>query len=799
MVRCVNPRYAPPAPFRSVCYVSVSDIPSGLAAALASRYTIERELGRGGMAVVYLAHDLKHDRKVALKVLQPDVAEGVKAERFLGEIQIAAKLTHPHILGLHDSGEAAGLLYYVMPYVEGESLRDRLTREKQLPVEAALRITRDVASALGYAHSQGVVHRDIKPENILLLHGEGLVADFGIARALSAAGGQGVTEAGLAVGTPAYMSPEQASGAAVDGRSDVYSLGCVAYEMLAGHPPFAGQNTQEVLARHALDPVPSLKAARPDIPEFVERAVRKALAKVPADRWPTPAALLAALRVPSEVPARRRRTLTYAVLGVAILIAGAALGSRTLRKRVPAEQSVAVLPFLNMSGDTANEYFSDGMSEELINALVQVNGLQVPARTSAFAFKGKNVDIREIGRELNVSNVVEGSVRRAGDRVHVTAQLISVTDGYHRWSETFDRQLRLSDVIAVQEEIARAIVNALQVRLASTAGTTLVRSHTSDLQAYDLYLQGQYLWNQRTPWSVKESIRRFEAAIARDPNYAPAYAGLSFAYWVVHQLQLDSIAVDDSAIAREGRAARKAVALDDHLAEGHAALGQALGAAGNSDEALRDDRRAIELNPRYGWAHSVYALNLCARGRDDSAVAEARLAVRLDPLSASIIPAAVLLVTRHYDEALEAARTSARVGPGYRGGQGFLGRVYLATGRVPEAIAELQQALVLGLKQGRGFLGNAYARAGRRREALALLDELERDRRMTRDIRHRRQVVLDIAMIEVGLGQNERAVQTLLSEEHPRYNFQVLRDPAFDPIAHDPRYLGILRKMGVEL
>ena len=382
-------------------------IPGPLQQALAARYTIERELGRGGNAVVYLARDIKHDRQVALKVLSPELAHAVRTERFLREIQIAAKLTHPHILMLIDSGEAEHFLYYVMPYVAGESLRERLNREKRLRVEDAVRITQDVAEALGYAHAEGVVHRDIKPENILLSAGGAVVADFGIAQALSAAGEQRVTDGGLAVGTPAYMSPEQASdGEAMDGRSDVYSLGCVLYEMLAGHPPYRGDTAQEILARHALDPIPG-RAARPGVPRAVERAIAKALAKVPADRFATAIAFAGALAAP------RRRVAAYVAVGLLVLGGAAVIAQQTLL-RAPPEQSVAVLPFVNLSGDSTQEYFSDGVTEELINALTQVAGLRVPARTSSFAFKGKNTDIRDIGRRLDVATVLEGSIRRSG-------------------------------------------------------------------------------------------------------------------------------------------------------------------------------------------------------------------------------------------------------------------------------------------------------------------------------------------------------------------------------------------------
>src|SRR5437016_3880345 len=383
----------------------MSGVPGRLQVALAERYTINRELGRGGMATVYLAEDLKHRRLVALKVLSPDLGAALGKDRFLREIDIAARLTHPHILPLHDSGEADGLLYYVMPYVEGQSLRGRLVRERQLPLEDALHITRQVADALCYAHSRDVVHRDIKPENILFQSGHAVVSDFGIARAIGVAGGGSVTGTGIAVGTPGYMSPEQTRGIAqLDGRSDLYSLGCVLYEMLAGDPPFTGWSAQAILARQEFEPVPRLRTVRDTVPDWVEQAVTRALAKAPADRFRTAAGFIAALTQP--------RTITGAEPAAALVQPSAAANS------------IAVLPFLNMSADPENEYFSDGMTEEIVHALSAVGSLRVASRTSSFAFKGATQNIRTIGEKLQVRTVLEGSVRRADTKLRVTARLI---------------------------------------------------------------------------------------------------------------------------------------------------------------------------------------------------------------------------------------------------------------------------------------------------------------------------------------------------------------------------------------
>jgi serine/threonine-protein kinase len=386
---------------------------------LKGRYTLDRELGQGGMAVVFLAQDLRHGRNVALKVLRPEISADIGAERFLREIRMAAGLTHPHILPVYDSGEADGLLFYVMPNMEGRSLRELMDREKQLSIPDALRIAGEVASALDYAHRQKVLHRDVKPENILLHENNAMVADFGIGKAISGAGS--ITRTGMSLGTPAYMSPEQVSGEAnIDGRSDLYSLACVLYEMLCGEPPFTGPTAQAIIAKRFIAPIPQVKVGR-DVPESLDAAVTRALARTPVDRFPTVAEFGSALLNIAREGTHRTPPET--------------------QKPAAAIKAIAVLPFANMSADPENEYFSDGMTEEIINALAKVPGLQVASRSSCFVFKGKQVDIREAGLRLGVGSVLEGSVRKIGNKIRITAHLVNVDNVYHLLSETFTRQL----------------------------------------------------------------------------------------------------------------------------------------------------------------------------------------------------------------------------------------------------------------------------------------------------------------------------------------------------------------------
>jgi serine/threonine protein kinase/Flp pilus assembly protein TadD len=580
------------------------DAQTALGKALEGRYNIRRELGRGGMATVYLAEDLRHGRDVAVKVLHPELASALGADRFLREIRLAARLNHPRILPLFDSGEAGQFLYYVMPYIEGESLRDRLNRDRQLTLDEALEIGRGVASALDYAHRHKIVHRDIKPENIMLNEGEAMVMDFGIAKALTAAGADTLTQIGMVVGTPAYVSPEQAAGELeIDGRSDQYSLGCVVYEMLSGERPFTGPTAQAVLQKRFSEPVPSLSKVIDGVPEELETALQRALAKDPAARFDTAGAFAKAL-TPTQV------TTPNAV---------------PVPEGAQAVKSIAVLPFTNMSADPENEYFTDGMAEEIINSLSKIQSLGVASRTSTMSFKGTTEDIREIGKKLQVSAVLEGSVRRMGNKIRLTAQLINVSTGLQLWSDRYDRELE--DVFAIQDEIAQNIVKALRVVLSEDEKRAIEKSATDNVEAYDYYLRGRKYFHQTRRTSLEHARKMFTRSIEVDPNYAKAYAGIADACSILY-MYFDA---RESNLKQADKASQTALDLDPDLAEAHSARGLMYSLSKRYEEAQVEFEKAMKLDPKLYEAPYFYGRACLSQGKSTEAAALFELAGKLRP------------------------------------------------------------------------------------------------------------------------------------------------------------------------
>jgi serine/threonine protein kinase/tetratricopeptide (TPR) repeat protein len=619
---------------------SLPDSDSRLQTTLADHYRIERELGRGGMATVYLAEDIKHHRQVAIKVLHSHLAQQLGSDRFLREIQIAARLNHPHILTLIDSGESGGFLYFVMPYVEGESLRDRLRRQGKLPVDEALAIARDVAGALGYAHQRGVVHRDIKPENLMLHEGGAIVTDFGIAKAVIAADADSLTQTGFALGTPTYMSPEQAAGGGnVDGKSDIYSLGCVLYEMLTGNPPFSGATAQAVISRRFSEAAPSLPSDG-GIPEQVVLAVARSLQREPADRFASAAQFVQAL----QLTGRSGTTTIANAAGVAPAAA-------------PAGKRIAVLPFTDMSSERDQEYFADGITEEIINALTKIQALQVASRSSAFAFKGKSIDIRRIGEQLNATTVLEGSVRKAGKRLRVTAQLISTADGYHLWSERYDRDME--DIFAVQDDIAERVAETLRIVLTEDERRAIEVTPAADVRAYDYYLRGRELVSLHRRTAYQHAIEMFTRAIEIDPAYARAYAGLADC----HALLYHYLEASQTNLQKADEMSRKALELDPNSPEAHASRGHALSLGKRFPEARAEFETSIRLAPTLFESHYLYARACWAEGLMEEAAHhfEEAIRVRQEDYQAPALLASIYDGLGRRDKGDEARRHTVRV------------------------------------------------------------------------------------------------------------------------------------------
>ena len=760
----------------------VTSVESSLAEALRGRYSLQRELGRGGMATVYLAHDLRHDRPVALKLLHPHLATALGPERFLREIRTTARLRHPHILPVHDSGDANGLLYYVTPYVEGESLRQRLEREHRLVPAEAVRLAREVADALDYAHRHGIIHRDIKPENILLGEGHAVVADFGIARAASAGGDERLTGTGTIVGSPMYMSPEQAGGEPdLDGRSDIYSLGCVLFEALTGIAPFSGPTALAILVRRLTENPPHLRSIDPALPDRLENVLARALARSPADRFATVAGFASAL--------------DEALAGS--LAPGAPSGILASGGQRAVEPAIAVLPFLNLSPERENEYLSDGLAEELMNALAKVPGLRVASRTSSFAFKGKEMDPRAVGERLKVNAIIEGSVRKAGSRLRVAAQLISVADGYQLWSETYDREL--GDVFALQDEIARTVVGALRPRLLSEVASPLVEAGTDVVEAYTLYLRGRYFQLKLTTATFETALHYYEQAVRADPRYGRAYAGMADSYAM---LGFDEFGgrPPEQAVPQAKAAVAKALELDPQLAEAQC-VHAIISFLNDWDwpRAGREFEQLVKRNPTNSQALHWYSLFLGAMGRHGESLRVIDRALAVDPLAVYIHVgvARCLRFAGRYDQAIHRLESVLEMEPHSLPAWVELGRDYFLVGRPREAARCLTELMgVLGrLPVLVAYAAGAYAASGASGEAREMLGEL-------RSLAHQRYVppIYEVLVL-AWLGELDEAFRLLDSAYAQRSGvlaFLRIPEPRWERLRADPRFGALLRKMQLD-
>ena len=799
---------------------------------LADRYPVSRELGRGGMAVVYLARDVKHGRDVAVKIIRPQLAAAVGRERFLREIAIAAQLHHPHIVPLYDSGEADGVLYYVMPYESELSLRERLDREGPLPVDDALVLLYDICDALAYAHAHGIVHRDVKPDNVLLAGRHAMVTDFGVAKAMSEStrDTETLTTLGLVVGTPAYMAPEQIGGdGQVDHRADIYAVGVLAFELLTGRPPFAG-GTQAMLSAHLAQPPEAVSAIRPDVPAALSDCIMKCLAKQRDDRWQSSEELRRCLEraltrgagtalesgraagagAPSVMhgPSRRTAARVAVAVGALALVLGAGwmlLGDRRERgaptppraaaaaaTRLPA---IAVLPFENL-GPADQEYFAAGMTDEIASRLSAVSGLDVIASRATRRYAGTRRSMREVGRELGSDYVVVGNVRWSGPgsrRVRITLELLRAEDERQLWATTYDRVI--DDVFDVQSDIAGQVVNRLGVTLAEGERRRLSARPTSKHEAYTLYLKGRYYWNKRTERDVQTALGYFQQATDVDPAYSVAWAGIADT-WISHGWY--SRLAPGETFPQAKHAVMQALQFDSTLAEAHASLGHIhLEYDHDWAAAEREYRRAIELDPAYPVAHHWYGGFLSAMGRHDEAMQQARIAHQLDPLS-PIIQTWVGL--RHYfagrpDDAIVELLKALEIDRNFAPAYWHLGMAYEQTGRYAEGVAAAERALALD----RGSLlyltsvGTAYARAGRVQEARATLARLA-DASRTRHVS-----AYHVTAIHVALGDTAAALHSLeraLAERAPWMGYLAV-DPRFASLRAQPRFQALLRRTGI--
>jgi serine/threonine-protein kinase len=769
--------------------------------AFGERYRVERELGRGGMATVYLAHDSRHDRRIALKVLLPELALALGADRFKREIRLAAHLQHPHILTVLDSGEvdAGGtlLFYYTMPFVEGESLRDRLDREGPLPAGDALRLTREVADALDHAHRHGIIHRDVKPANILIADGHALLADFGIAKAVADAGSR-LTSTGLSLGTPAYMSPEQATAdPKVDARTDIYSLGCVLYEMLAGEPPFTGPSPQAIIAkRFASAPLP-LRAVRSQLPASLDVAIGKALALAPSDRFATAADFAAALTL-DQRPRSRSGGRWPLIAAGAVALAAAAIALRPWNRDAavpPALSTIAVLPFATMGGDTADAWFAEGMADELTTALAKVPGVRVAARSSVARYRGTDQQPSEIGEALGVGAVLDGTVRRAAGRLRVSVELTSAADGLVLWNDRFDREA--TDIFAVQDEIASAVTSALRGRLLPPDSAAVAPRGTSDFAAYDLYLKGRFAWSKRGERGLRDAIAFFGEAVERDSMFARGHAGLAMAYVVIPFFAPSFPA--DSALPLAERSAERALAIDSTLSDAHLALANIRKMRWRFPEAERHFRIALALAPDDPAVLHWYGVHLYSTGRPSDAVGWLQRAAQIDPFGTAVSSdySAALWAAGRYAEALAEVRRGLGLDSLKSDTRFVLGLIHYALGNADSALRAFGDAR----RYGTGVDVRAYESASwRLRGDTARADSIYRVLR--RDRQAGRLFAFDLAAAAASAGDRDAALDAVEETFAERHMFvtelSIPCDPVYEPIRGDTRFTAALVRSGMQ-
>jgi len=810
-------------------------------------YIICSQLGAGGMGEVYLAEDTRLDRKVALKLLPAAFTQDQdRVRRFIQEAKAASALNHPNIITIHEIGEANGTHFIATEFIDGQTLRARLAGEK-LTLLAALEMSVQVASALVAAHEAGIVHRDIKPENVMLRR-DGIVKvlDFGLAKLTEKQVSEVDTDAptmakvktepGTVMGTASYMSPEQARGQKVDGRTDLFSFGVVLYEMLAGKPPFEGVNALDVIGEILKSEPQPLQSHAAEIPPELQRIVGKTLRKNRDERYQTARDLLndlkdfkeeisfAAKRARSGQAERNEAVTSSAEatptaeggaaktssakiifaeikrhrlgvgLGIGLLLLTAVAGAyflSSLGRGAGAINSIAVLPLVNASNNPDTEYLSDGISESLINSLTALQQLRVIARTTAFRYKGKEVDPRAVGRELNVGAVLMGRVRQVGDRLNIQVDLVDATTGDQLWGEEYERAV--ADVLSIKQAIAREVTEKLKLRLSGEQQQQLAKRETTNPAAYQYYLRGRYLWSKRTADAIRKAIEQFQQALELDSTYALGYVGLADCYLVLEQY--GGVPTSEM-LPKASAAVDRALQIDDSLAEAHTSLAEIYQRQWRWAEAEQEFRRAISLNPNYPTAHAWFTMYFRIKRRFDDALRESKRAQELDPLSPIGGGASIYLLKNDINSAIEQNKRHIAFDPNFAQGHRWLGLAYIKQRRYEEALTELQQGVKLSGRSGQflGDLGYCYALMGKQAEARQILKELEEryDRREATGI--------NLAQVYAGFGDKDQVFDWLEKDFQqrsgvlPYINWWV----NFDDLRSDPRYADLLRRMGLE-
>ncbi len=768
--KCATPLPASkkiPASYTETLRTPIQDLTRGTI--FAGRYEIIEELGKGGMGKVYRVEDKKIKEEIALKIINPEIsADKQTIDRFSNELKMARMISHRNVCRMFDLGEEKGTYFITMEHVPGEDLKSMIRMSGQLSTGTAIKIAKQVCEGLSEAHRLGIIHRDLKPSNVMIdKEGNARIMDFGIARSIRA---KSITGEGMMIGTPEYMSPEQVEGEEVDQRSDIYSLGVILYEMATGRVPFGGDTPLSIAVKHKtvapLDP----RRLNHQIPEDFSRVILKSMEKSREKRYQSAQGLLSELNKLEEEKQEQKKSA-----------------------EIPWERSIAVLPFADLSAERDQEYFCDGIAEELINALTKIERLKVASGSSAFQFKGKGHDIQEIGKRLKVETVLEGSVRKAGNRLRIMAQLVNVADGYHVWSEKYDCEMK--DIFAIQDEISLTIVDKLRVKLLHEEKEQLMKRFTEDVEAYNLYLKGRYFWNKRTKESFRKAMEFFEQSIVEDPNFTLAYSGLADSY---NLLGFYNFAPPKEVFPKAKEAALKALKIDDTIAEAYASLAFVqLYYDWNWKDAHENFKKAVELSPGYPTAHHWYAEYLTVVGLIDEAIVEAKRALEFDPFSLiiNVLLGWAFHYSYQYDHAIEQYLKTLEMDPNFAPAHFFLGMTYVQKAMFEEAFEEFQKAKVLfgDSTLTNAALWHAYARRGKTDEVQKVLDELAK-------ISQQIYVPLYyVAAVYADAGDKERAFHWLgkCFEEREMWLAFLKVDPIWSDLRTDPRFNELLKKIGL--